>query len=146
MPGRCHCPRALRERYAERISGPLKDRFDLLLRVEPVDPAALLAVPPTPDEATRSVESALERQQARARALGLTRPWNSRIPGHLLPGAVEVTAEAQAHLIALARLQGHSARGMHRILRVARTIADLEDHDEVTLRHVSVASGYRVGA
>jgi magnesium chelatase family protein len=142
---RCRCPRALRERYAERISGPLKDRFDLLLRVEPVDPEALLAAPAASDDLLGAVERAHARQQLRARALGLARPWNSRIPGHLLPSAVAPTREAHARLIALARVNGYTARGVHRILRVARTVADLEESDEVTATHVSVASGYRVG-
>ncbi len=141
--GRCRCPPALVARYRERISGPLKDRFDLSIDVQPVDPEGLLAPAPETTDPGAAVERALERQRARARRLTLPRPWNARLPGRLLPAAAEPSAEAERRLVDDARRAGLTARGIHRVLRVARTIADLDDRERVEERDVREAVALR---
>lgn len=142
---RCRCPPLLVARYRERISGPLRDRFDLAVDVKPVDPEGLLSAPrDQPDESLR-IERAVQQQRRRAQHLSLARPWNSRIPGRLLPAAVEPTAGAERTLIDSARRLGLTGRGVHRVLRVARTIADLAEQAHVEEPHVLQALALRVG-
>ena len=135
------------DRYRERISGPLRDRFDISIDVKPVDPARLLKSPSSESlqQELRQIEDAVATQRRRGRALELDRPWNSRIPGRYLPHAVEPTAEAERELIASARKMGLTGRGVHRVLRVARTIADLAGSAQVQVKHVGEAVTLRVG-
>lgn len=114
--------------------------------VHPVDPASLLAARTPASGTPLALEHAVRAQEARARCLGLPRAWNSRIPGRLLPGAVEPSRAAQARLIQSARTLGLTARGVHRVLRVARTIADLGASPLVEEPHVAEAVTFRVGS
>jgi magnesium chelatase family protein len=145
VPGRCRCPPLLAQRYRERISGPLRDRFDILIDVMPVDPQGLLAPLAADEEPPPDVERAVAAQRRRAARLGLERPWNSRIPGRYLPRAVEPTPEAEAALVRAARQHGLTGRGVHRVLRVARTVADVEGHAAIETDDMLVAINLRVG-
>lgn len=146
VPGRCRCSPRVVKRYLERISGPLRDRFDVAVDVKPVDPRELLVARAAPAPQAHSLARAVEMQRARSRALGLDRPWNSRIPGRLLPAAVEPTREAEATMISVARTAGLTGRGVHRVLRVARTLADMEGRAQVEDAHIRTAATYRCGA
>jgi len=151
VAGRCRCAPHVVSRYLERISGPLRDRFDLCVQVKPVDPERLLEARPAPSPhalrpPTSDLEQAVKAQVERSRALGLPRAWNSRIPGRLLPAAVAPSRAAEARLITSARQYGLTARGVHRILRVARTIADLEGSEQVEEQHVGEAATLRTGS
>jgi magnesium chelatase family protein len=148
VPDRCKCPLPLIARYRERISGPLRDRFDIAIDVKPVDPEGLLVAPRTQDVQgdLHKIERAVEAQRRRSLRLETARPWNSRIPGRYLPHAVEPTAEAERYLIDAARKLGLTGRGVHRVLRVARTVADLEGRAQVDVEHVKQALSLRVGS
>ncbi len=143
---RCRCAPHVVSRYLERISGPLRDRFDLCVDVRPVDPEKLLAARAPASGTSLALDEAVRAQGARSRTLGLPRVWNSRIPGRLLPGAVEPSREAQARLIESARILGLSARGVHRVLRVARTLADLAASPLVEVAHIGEAVTLRTGS
>jgi magnesium chelatase family protein len=140
---RCRCPAHAIERYARRVSGPLRDRFDLHVAVRPVPPQALLAPVGDAAVAEPAMRSARERQVERARRLRLRRPHNGRIPPQALPGAALPTSGALDLLVRQSERLSLTARGMHKALRVARTIADLEGSDLVTKDHVAEAVGYR---
>ncbi len=122
---RCKCRPAEVQRYRHRISGPLLDRFDLLIEVPPVNPAALLEKPTGESSAAirARVVAARERQRARYEGTGIS--CNARLGGKMLRRYCPLT-QAQSELLLQAVEQfGLSARAFDRILRVARTIADL---------------------
>ena len=135
----CRCTPDQVARYQARISGPLLDRIDLHVEVAALPPEELLAAPEGESSA------AVQQRVAQARARALQR---QSMPNHLLQGAqldahlqLEPEALAFAHKAA-ARL-GWSARGTHRALKVARTIADLAGSATITQAHVAEALQYR---
>lgn len=134
------------EDYLGRVSGPLMDRIDLRLDV----PAVSLADLDLPDGGESSatvaarVARARDRQAARYANAGATR-LNADAEGRLLEEIAAPDAEGRALLLKAADRFGLSARGYHRVLRVARTIADLDGSDGVRRPHVAEALGYRQG-
>ncbi len=118
----CTCPPREPERYVRRVSGPLLDRLDLRIEMRRVPPGALLDGPPA-EPSTPVCE-----RIAAARAIALAR--NGGRPNAALPGGVALRLAgleppARGRLQELAARDGLSARGVHRLVRVARTIADL---------------------
>jgi magnesium chelatase family protein len=144
---RCKCPKRAIGKYHARISGPLRDRFDLEVRVGAVDAEKLVgeADPEDGPVDERDLERARKAQRRRAKRLGLGRAFNARIPPKLLPGAIEPTREAERVLVRHARTLGLTGRGVHRVMRVARTIADLAGSEHVEPEHVETACGLRSG-
>lgn len=134
----CACTPDQVARYAGKISGPLLDRIDLHVALPPSDPAWMTAPPGEPSAAVRErVIRCRERQLARQ---GKT---NARLSGAELDEFCVMDADAQALLQeAMRRLSG-SARAMHRALRVARSIADLDDQPVLAASHVAQAVQYR---
>jgi len=118
----CTCPTGEPERYARRVSGPLLDRIDLQVRMPRIDPMELLA--PRPSEASDVVRVRIAAVRALAWARNGALP-NARLPGPALLDACALTAAAAIRLRDVAQSEGLSARSLHRVLRVARTIADL---------------------
>ena len=120
-PGTCRCTDAARARYASRLSGPLLDRFDLRLVVDRPDPRALLAGPP--GESSAAVAARVTA--ARAVAAGRGVDANAQLPGWSLDGVAPLDAGATAVLERALHAGSLSARGLARVRRVARTLADL---------------------
>ena len=121
----CRCNHAAIDRYRRKISGPLLDRFDMIIEVPPVDPAGLLSKPDGESSADirARVVAARERQQRRYAACGAT--CNARLTGKQLRQFCPLTLQQQNMLLQAVEQFGLSARAFDRILRVARTIADL---------------------
>ena len=133
------------EDYMGRISGPLMDRFDLRVEVPPVAFTDL----DLPESGEKSIDVAA--RVAKARAAQTTRyagsnhmRVNADIEGAMLEQVATPDAEGRALLTRVAERFGLSARGYHRVLRVARTIADLEGSDDVRQPHVAEAVSYRL--
>ncbi len=133
------------EEYMGRISGPLMDRFDLRVEVPPVA-FTDLDLPETGESTAQvaaRVRQARDRQTARFADHAQTRV-NADMEGHLLEEIATPDAQGRALLVKVAERFGLSARGYHRVLRVARTIADLEGTADVRHPHVAEAVSYRL--
>ena len=138
--GRCRCTPETIAAYRARVSGPLLDRIDLHVPMSRMPPAEL-----RPD-APRGEPSATVRERvvaARARQLARAGRPNARLADAEAAPHCRLAARDQALLEqAIERLQ-LSARAMHRVLRVARTIADLDGNDAIASPHLAEALGYR---
>jgi magnesium chelatase family protein len=142
--GSCNCAPADVDRYASRISGPLADRIDMHVIVGAValrdlsgantgDPSAKVRV---------RVERARAAQRKRfAKKRGIS--CNAYVSGRWLDAHSPVHSDARSLLQTAAERLSLSARGYHRVLKVARTIADLEDVREIAPAHVGEALRYR---
>jgi magnesium chelatase family protein len=139
---RCRCSEGDFARLRRKLSGPLLDRMDLLVHVQRPRAEELAAEAGTSTAEVRAaVLEARERQAARLAGTGLT--TNSELPPRLL--GEHVRADARAHaVLQRSYAKGElSARGHARILRVARTIADLDGSVRVRTTHVNEALGLR---
>ncbi len=135
----CHCPPERVQRYQQRVSGPILDRVDLQLTVAPTDQAALLAGAPA------EPSTAIAQRVARAWRRQLDRQGspNARLDAAGISRHAPLADDARELLAGAARRLRLSGRGLHRIQRVARTIADLDDADTIAVAHVAEAVGYR---
>lgn len=135
------------EDYLGRISGPLMDRFDLRVEVPPVAFADLDL--PANGESSSSiaarVAAARDRQTARYRDSPTLRV-NADLEGAALEDHAAPDAEGRALIGRVAERMGLSARGYHRVLRVARTIADLDGSASVRKPHVAEAISFRLAS
>lgn len=144
-PGRaCRCPPSAVLAYQRRISGPLLDRIDLHVEV-PALPAADLDGPAGEASAAVAarVAAARERQAARAAATGALN--NAALDAAVLREVARPDAEGMRLLRSATERLRLSGRAHARLLRVARTIADLEGTREVQVRHVAEALHFRAG-
>ncbi|MDP3339047.1 YifB family Mg chelatase-like AAA ATPase [Frigidibacter sp.] len=133
------------EDYLGRISGPLMDRFDLRVEVPPVAYTDL-DLPATGEgsaEVALRVAAARHLQTARYAEVPGVRV-NADTEGAVLEAVATPDAEGRALLSTVAQRFGLSARGYHRVLRVARTIADLEGSEAVRKPHVAEAVSFRL--
>ena len=141
----CTCSSRQVAAYAQRVSGPLRDRIDIFARVANVDPAAVLS-PPSGRELDsqtleRRVAGAAESRKGLAGASAARTP-RATVADLLRPDGIEPDA-----VDALRRLGDRvdlSARGFGRTLRLARTLADLRDRERVTAQDVLEALPLRI--
>ncbi|HYU48829.1 MAG TPA: YifB family Mg chelatase-like AAA ATPase [Candidatus Limnocylindria bacterium] len=135
----CRCPNAVAARYTDRVSGPLRDRIDLWVAMTRVAPAAVVAIetPESSAAVAERVAAARRRQLARSGTL------NATLAGRALRLACRLDRQAVARAVELAELEGLSARGTERLLRVARTVADLAGAGPVGCRALEEAARYR---
>lgn len=138
--GRCRCSTDAINRYRARISGPLLDRIDLHVEVPRLPPAALRPDAPAGEP---SADVAIRVAAARARQLARAGTLNAQLDQSGTDRHCRLAAKDQALLERAIEALHLSARAMHRILRVARTIADLEGADVIATPHLTEALGYR---
>jgi magnesium chelatase family protein len=142
-PGKpCVCAAAEVAKYRGRLSGPLADRIDMHVQVPAVSLARLAGR--ETGERSATIRGRVEAARARQRVRYATETGcNARAPGRWLTSHAGLDAEARSLLTGAADRLHLSARAFHRVLRVARTIADLEEGDAITRPHVAEALGYR---
>jgi magnesium chelatase family protein len=139
----CRCTPVQVSRYRGRLSGPLRDRIDLIVEVQPVaitDMTGTASGEPTADVRTR-VLAARERQQARAIKKARV---NAQLHGKLLDRVCALDDVGRRLLERSAEKLHLSARGFHRVLKVARTIADLDSAEAIAPEHLAEALQYRM--
>jgi magnesium chelatase family protein len=142
---RCTCGPLERGRYARRLSSPLLDRIDLVCQVDPV-PLVELAEAEAGRAATATVRErvigARERQRERLREVVAT--CNGDMDSRCTRRVVRIDGAVRARLLSVPGRLLLSGRGLDRVLRVARTIADLDGRERVRASDVDEALGYRV--
>ena len=137
----CRCTNSQIQRYCQRISGPLLDRIDLTIAMTRIPPATLLRNS-KPSESSASVRARVER----ANAVQIERQGcsNALLTGADLSKYCELAPQQSSFLETAMEKTKLSARGLHRTLRVARTIADLDDGaSALTVEHIGEALAYR---
>ncbi|HEY8706588.1 MAG TPA: YifB family Mg chelatase-like AAA ATPase, partial [Burkholderiaceae bacterium] len=135
----CRCTPDAVARYQGRISGPLLDRIDVQVEVPAVPPEALSAAP----DGEASSVIAQRVAAARGRALARQGCVNAALSGDALDRHCALDEAAARFLQTAATRLGWSARGFHRVLRVARTVADLAGSGAIAVTHLAEAIQYR---
>jgi magnesium chelatase family protein len=143
--GACACDDTDRARYQRRLSGPLIDRIDIVCQLEPAQPLELVS-----DGGSREGSSAVRervvaaRERQRRRLAGSPVLCNGAMDAHLTRLHIPLNARLRARMLDGHLATGMSARGHDRVLRLARTIADLDGRDRVEAEDIDEAIGYRM--
>ena len=144
---KCICSAASLERYRRKLSGPILDRIDLHIPVPRLTPEELVSLGESGGETSAEVRArvtaAREIQRARWKPFGFS--YNSEIPEKFLRRNASMKPEVRDFILETLKRVKLSGRGLSRVLRVARTIADLEAAPRIEVRHVAEAAGYREG-
>ena len=141
----CSCTPSAIARYSRKLSGPILDRIDLHVSVPRLTPEELIAIEgkcgETSAEVRKRVTAAREIQNERWKKFGFS--CNSEIPERILRRSANIKPEVREFLLAAMNRVRLSGRGLSRVLRVARTIADIEGSPRIEIQHVSEALSYR---
>lgn len=137
--GRCRCSPERIERYRNKISGPLLDRIDMHIEV----PSVPLHVLRQKQQEENSAQVSQRVQTARSRQLERNSKTNSQLNNQQIEQVCQLNDESEKLIEQAIDRLGLSARAYHRILKIARTIADLDGADNISLKHLSEAISYR---
>jgi magnesium chelatase family protein len=129
--------------YQAKISGPLIDRIDIHVEVGSVSAADLSLPPPAEDSAHVAARVTRARDVQRKRYANAGVRTNAEIEGELLDEVAKPDGPGQKLLVEAAERMKLTARGYHRVLRVARTIADLNADEAIARPHIAEALSYR---
>ncbi len=136
----CGCPPLVPDRYQRRVSGPLRDRIDLWIAMPRVAPVALVRGPDPEGSTVVAPRIAAAQAMAMTRSNGLL---NGRLTGRTLRNACRLSRAGERRVVELAELERASGRGTERLLRVARTIADLAGATDVGDSHLDESAWFR---
>ncbi len=140
----CTCTNSQIQAYQKRLSGPLLDRIDLIVNVSRISNESLLSKDSLVNvqhlSAIESINSAITIQNNRYNSSSI---YNSSLSNRDIKRYASLTKEAQALLITAANRLKLSARGYFKIIKISRTIADLDNKDGISVEHISEALQYR---
>jgi magnesium chelatase family protein len=141
----CHCSQEMIQRYVSKISGPLMDRIDIHIDVPAVNYRELRSNTTPEDSASirKRVLIAREVQLNRFAAAGERMFCNAQMGSRQIRTYCELSSDCERMLERAMQQQGLSARAHDRILKVARTIADLDQTPEIQAKHIAEAIQYR---
>jgi magnesium chelatase family protein len=144
---RCTCSASSLDRYRRKLSGPILDRIDLHISVPRLTPEELVSM-----EGKCGESSAEVRQRVTAARSVQSKRWgrlgfecNSEIPERVLRRHIQIMPEVKNFILQALRRVRLSGRGLSRVLRVSRTIADLAGAERIEITHVAEALAYREG-
>ena len=149
----CNCTEPMIARYRSRISGPIKDRIDIITYISRLDADRVVGVPKHKgkgsadsrrkgsDEISRQVAGAYERQRIRYENTGIR--YNSEIPSGSIEKYCGLGSDEREYMKEIYDPMNLTARAYHKILKVARTIADLEGCEDIGVAHLREAVCYR---
>lgn len=137
----CTCSSSAIMKYAGKLSGPLMDRIDIQLNVKSVSPEDIVGLGKTHEEPSREIAKRVKaaRDIQLERFKGENFYTNAQIPAGKLAKYCRIGEREQLFLKNFIARQGISARGYSRILKISRTIADLDGKDFISLEHISKA-------
>lgn len=139
----CTCLPDARKRYRERISGPLLDRIDIQVSVPPVDPSSFAGHPKGESSASIRERVCAARALQHERFRGLPFKSNAEMSSEYARKFANMSAEAERFAVSAADKMNLSARGYYRLLKVARTIADLRAAASVDVSDLSEGLRYK---
>ncbi len=139
----CHCSKQQITRYLGKLSGPLLDRIDLQVNVQSIEYDTITAtesISESSEAMYQTVENALQAQKQRFHT---ENQFNSSMPVEMIETLCNLTADAQRIIKQAFEKLNLSMRGYHKIIKVARTIADLESSEPIDAQHIREAIMYR---
>lgn len=139
-PERCHCSAPQIKRYCQKVSGPLLDRIDLHLLVAPI-PHQQLLQQNSHEEGSEQVR--IRVSHAQQRQLARQHRFNNQLNSAELKQFATLEKECEAFLIKVVDKLQLSARSIHRVIKVARTIADLASEEQISETHLTEALSFR---
>ncbi len=143
---RCDCAQHQIDRYKRKISGPIIDRIDLWTEVSVVEHEKLMegrGSEETSESVRTKVAVARARAEERYKQLGLPFKTNSEVGPRDIAAAIPLSPEVKQALNLAAKKHDLSARVYHRLIKLARTVADLEGHDDIAVSDLMEALQYR---
>ena len=142
---RCRCKTADVKKYQSKISGPISDRIDLQVTLRPLTTDQRFA--PTEDEQSPKLRAKVEmaRQRQTARFAGKDIAHNAAIPGGAVMEYCKLSPQAMEHYKKVIDTNVLTTRSMDRLAKVARTVADLAEHETVEPEHIDSASRFVIG-
>lgn len=145
----CNCTEPMIARYRSKISGPMKDRIDIIVRAEPISAELIIGSNETIMTSARVTSAQMRGEVMKARRIqkqrfkGTSLTYNSDITPSNIDLFCPLGSAEQDYMHDIYNSMNLSARSYHKILKVARTIADLDSSEKIAVSHLSEAICYR---